>query len=31
LNLLADDNENHMLTLVKCWLLDHGCKKLHIF
>jgi len=21
--LLADDNENHMLMLINCWILDH--------
>jgi len=23
--LLADDNENHMLMLINCWILDHVC------
>jgi len=29
--LLADDNENHMLMLINCWILDHVCEKLHSF
>jgi len=29
--LLADDNENHMLMLVNCWILDRVCGKLHSF
>ena len=24
-NLLAHDNENHMLMLINCWILDHVC------
>jgi len=24
-NLLADDNENHTLMLINCWILDHVC------
>jgi len=23
--LLADDNKNHMLMLINCWILDHVC------
>jgi len=23
-DLLADDNENHMLMLINCWILDHA-------
>jgi len=23
--LLADDNVNHMLMLINCWILDHVC------
>jgi len=29
--LLADDNENHELMLINCWILDHVCEKLHSF
>jgi len=25
------DNENHMLMLVNCWILDYVCEKLHSF
>jgi len=24
-NLLADDNDNHMLMLINGWILDHVC------
>jgi len=29
--LLADDNENHMLMLTNCWILDHVYKKLQTY
>jgi len=29
--LFADDNENHMLMLIICWILDHVCEKLQFF
>jgi len=25
--LLANDNENHMLMLINCWILDHVCSR----
>jgi len=27
--LLADDNENHMLMRINCWILDHVCSFLN--
>jgi len=28
----ADDNENHMLMLINCWILDHvGCFLKYVF
>jgi len=29
--LLADDNENHMLMLINCWILDHACDTYIVF